>query len=72
MTFIEAYELYGRDSMAIAEATGLSEAEAYNAMAARANIDHGAFPTEESIQEYRRASMEIGRQRIEAEWRAQA
>ena len=72
MTFIEAYALYGRDSMAIAEATGLSEAEAYNAMAARANIDHGVFPTEDSVKEFRRASMEIGRQRIEAEWRAQA
>lgn len=40
MTFLEAFTLYGRDSMAIAEACGMTEARAYNLIAARADVDH--------------------------------
>lgn len=38
-TFPEAYSKYGRDSAAIAEACGISEAEAYNMIGARADRD---------------------------------
>lgn len=44
MTFPEAYALYGRDSMAIAKACGITEAKACNLMAARADRDHGVMP----------------------------
>lgn len=44
MTFLEAYALYGRNSMAIAEACGIDESEAYNLMAARADRDLGIMP----------------------------
>jgi hypothetical protein len=44
MTFCEAYELFGRDSAAIAEACGLDECDAYNLMAARADRDLGIMP----------------------------
>ncbi|MFC3072376.1 hypothetical protein [Shinella pollutisoli] len=44
MTFCEAYALYGRDSMAIAKACGITEAKAYNLMAARADRDRGVMP----------------------------
>lgn len=44
MTFVEAYILHGRDSMAIAKACGISEAKAYNLIAARADRDHGVMP----------------------------
>lgn len=44
MTFCEAYALYGRDSAAIAEACGIEESEAYNLMAARADLDRGITP----------------------------
>lgn len=39
MTFREAYRIFGRDSMAIAEAIGVEEAVAYNLIAR-----HTAFP----------------------------
>ena len=45
MTFLEAYALYGRDSAAIAEACGIDESEAYNLMAARADLDRGIMPS---------------------------
>lgn len=45
ITFIEAYALYGRDSAAIAEACGIDESEAYNLMAARADLDLGITPS---------------------------
>lgn len=44
MTFLEAYETYGRDSMAIAKACNMTEAEAYNLMASRADSDRGIYP----------------------------
>lgn len=44
MTFLEAYELFGRDSAAIAEACGIDESEAYNLMAARADVERGILP----------------------------
>lgn len=52
MTFCEAYALYGRDSAAIAEACKMDESEAYNLMAARADLDLGILPDAE-----RKASM---------------
>lgn len=55
MTFLEAYALHGRDSMAIAKACGLEEGDAYNLMAARADVDAGVLPGESKSrkQEYR-------------------
>ncbi|MCA0342970.1 MULTISPECIES: hypothetical protein [unclassified Shinella] len=44
ITFLEAYALHGRNSMAIAEACGIDESDAYNLMAARADLDHGVTP----------------------------
>lgn len=44
MTFLEAYALYGRDSWKIHKACGISEPEAYNLMAARADLDRGITP----------------------------
>lgn len=44
MTFCEAYALYGRDSAAIAQACDIDESEAYNLMAARADLDRGVTP----------------------------
>lgn len=40
MIFPEAYEQFGRDSAAIAEACGISEAAAYNMMARRVEFEH--------------------------------
>lgn len=56
MTFIEAYALYGRDSAAIAEACGIDESEAYNLMAARADVDHGVLPDAERRERHREAN----------------
>ncbi|GMB80522.1 hypothetical protein NN6n1_13040 [Shinella zoogloeoides] len=56
MTFCEAYALYGRDSMAIAEACGIGEPEAYNLMAARANRDLGIMPDRERKAQKREAN----------------
>lgn len=62
MTFLEAYALHGRNSMAIAEACGIDESEAYNLMSARANLDLGITPS--SIQaEKRRAYFREYRQK---------
>lgn len=44
MTFLEAYALFGRDSAAIAEACDLDECDAYNLMAARADVERGITP----------------------------
>lgn len=53
MTFIEAYERFGRDSMAIAEACGITEADAYNLIARRASFDHEPIDAARAIrQEY--------------------
>lgn len=51
MTFLEAFTLYGRDSMAIAEATGMSEAEAYNNIARRADFDHSPVDAARAIRQ---------------------
>jgi len=56
MTFCEAYELFGRNSAAIAEACGIDESEAYNLMAARADVDHGVLPDEERRERQREAN----------------
>lgn len=56
MTFLEAYELFGRDSGAIAEACGIDESEAYNLMAARADVDHGVLPDAERRERQREAN----------------
>ena len=47
MTFLEAYILHGRDSMAIAKACGIDESEAYNRMAAQADIERGVLSAED-------------------------
>ena len=39
ITFPQAYEQFGRDSMAIAKACNITEAEAYNMIGARADRD---------------------------------
>jgi hypothetical protein len=46
ISFLEAYTLYGRDSAAIAKACGIDESEAYNRMAAQADIEHGKLSVE--------------------------
>lgn len=56
MTFCEAYALYGRDSAAIAEACGIDESEAYNLMAARADLDRGILPDAERRERQREAN----------------
>lgn len=56
MTFCEAYALYGRDSAAIAEACGIDESEAYNLMAARADLDRGVLPDAERRERQREAN----------------
>lgn len=55
MTFLEAYPLYGRDSAAIAEACGIDESEAYNLMAARADVERGILPDAERRERQREA-----------------
>lgn len=74
MTFPEAYALYGRDSAAIAEVCGMDESEAYNLMAARADLDCGIAPA--SIQaDKRRAYFRDYRQKqkaVRAELRREA
>jgi len=66
MTFCEAYALYGRHSMKIAEACGISEPEAYNLIAARVDLDLGISPS--SIQaDRRRAYFREYRQRQKAQ-----
>jgi len=66
MTFLEAYALYGRDSWKIHKACGISEPEAYNLMAARADLDLGITPS--SIQaDRRRAYFREYRQRQKAQ-----
>ena len=44
MTFLEAYAIHGRNSMKIAEACGITEAEAYNLIGAKADTDRGIYP----------------------------
>ena len=59
MTFIEAYDRFGRDSMAIAEACGITEHEAYNLYSRRANFDHSPVDAARAIkQEYQLRSRE--------------
>lgn len=53
ITFIEAYERFGRDSMAIAEACGMTEAEAYNNISFRANFDHSPVDAALAIRQER-------------------
>lgn len=71
MTFCEAYELFGRDSAAIAEACGIDESEAYNLMAARADVDHGVLPDGERRERQREANRRW-RDRNKAELRREA
>jgi len=53
VTFLEAFERFGRDSMAIAEACGISEAHAYNLYSRRADFDHSPVDAARAIrQEY--------------------
>lgn len=56
MTFLEAYAIHGRNSMAIAEACGIDESEAYNLMAARADRDLGILPDAERRERQREAN----------------
>lgn len=50
-TFPEAYEQFGRDSAAIAEACGISEAAAYNMMARRVEFEHSPSAAARSIRQ---------------------
>ena len=56
MTFCEAYALHGRNSMAIADACGLDESEAYNLMAVRADVERGILPDAERRERHREAN----------------
>lgn len=56
MTFCEAYAVYGRDSAAIAQACDIDESEAYNLMAARADLDRGIVPDAEHRERQREAN----------------
>lgn len=55
ITFLEAYALHGRNSMAIAEACGIDESDAHNLMAARADLDHGVTPSTTAVGKRRSA-----------------
>lgn len=55
MTFLDAYSLYGRDSLAIAKACGITEAEAYNLIGAKADTDLGIYPKATTRQDKARA-----------------
>lgn len=51
MTFPEAFEKYGRDSMAIAEACRIPEWHAYNLIAIRADVDHSPVDAARAIRQ---------------------
>ena len=66
MSFLEAFDLFGRDSMAIAQAMGVDEPVAYNLIASRVAGPDRHEPSVMTLSRHRQSRERLREMRIDA------